>query len=272
MSDTVNVASTITKLFENFDEDIKKLEKMPGETEKNTKALASVLYDPKIFFEPLMFSEPFDKIYDDVGHAYATVLLIDLARQRITPQTSTDFLNTFQMMGANQRQANKPVIVQPNAPQLGALSGYWYYKASKEMYKMNQENQKDIGAPQITGEQEADDVLQYGRQLIPNLNLTREVFETDTVIVTKYNDEATITNLLFELRLSVTNLCGIIKVFSRASAEYRKELVGGRKQETGRSVVALEMMQIRALSGGGRRAPFFIDPMGNQMNRRIRDQ
>ena len=263
------VVETITRLFDKFDKDIERLDKIPEATKEATQKLAKVLYSPKMFFKPELFTEPFRDIADDVGHAYTTVLLIDLERQRISPARAQEYMSVFQQVAQRQPNTQPIMIQQPAAQQLGLFSGYWNKKIAEEHTKAMRQDIPVVA--NITTDQPVTDVLEHGRQLIPNLNLLYLTFEVDVLLMQRRSDPSTLNNLTFEIRVFTTNLFTVIRSFSHAGVEYRKELVGQRKQETAKALVALQMAQYQALAGCSR-APYMQDPLGGMMKKRIRDQ
>lgn len=242
--DVVNV------IFKQFEADVQYLKTIPDTTKTKTQLLLKILYEEDVFEKAYEFLTGLDELSEEVGHAAATVLLIELARQRLSPDSAQQYMSMFRDMAGSRASASQPVVIQPNAPQLGVLSGYWYYKAAKEIGKSALEAKQPVST-QITTEKEVVDILEWGRQLLPNFNLLREVFETDVKAVKRcgFNDPTTIENLKSELRLFVTNLIGVIRTFSRTAAEYRVDAVGDRRRDIARAVISLQMARYTAMGG-----------------------
>lgn len=232
----------LSEIFEDFNQLTEKLDEIPKSAKMKTQKLLDVFFNEKtdIFKEPRAFLEAINNLSEEVGHAYHTVLAIELARQRITPQKASELINLL----PKQLTPSQPVVLQPTAPQLGVLSGYWYYKAAREIAKASTgKNGEQPFTPQISTSKEVIDILEFGRQLIPEFNRVQEYFQKCVDHLYFFNDLDTRERFLSELRKHLNKIAGIIRVFCRTIAEYRKELIGERKRDIAKAVIALEMVR-----------------------------
>lgn len=83
-----NTLQPIQEIFADFNKLAEKLDKIPESAKTKTTALLTLFFDQKndIFNDPQKFLEGINDLSEEVGHAYHTVLSIELARQRINPQ------------------------------------------------------------------------------------------------------------------------------------------------------------------------------------------
>src|SRR4030042_487280 len=124
----------ISKLFGKMDRLILRLDDIPKQAERKTNNLLMMFNDTSglgIFAkdkQPEFFTR-LHALSEEAGHGYHTVLEVELARQRIAPMKPEE---VYDMVGNVSRAitpmqtSSMPTVIQPMAPSLGVLSGYWY--------------------------------------------------------------------------------------------------------------------------------------------------
>jgi len=248
----------ISKLFGKMDRLLVRLDDIPKEAERKTKALLEMFNDTRglgIFAEDKQ-AEFFTRLHslsEEAGHGYHTVLEVELARQRIAPMKPEE---VYDMVGNVSRAvqpmqpATTPTIIQPSAPSLGVLSGYWYYKASKETAKVMAEmaNRQQM-QPKIGTSEKVTDILDFPRQLQPEFNKVQDFYHNTLHTLYFFHDEQTVIIHQLELQKHLNKLVHIIRTFCKTIAEYRKEAVLERQRMIAQSIVTLKMAESQALGG-----------------------
>lgn len=247
----------VMALFQDFDEAIKKLDEIPTSAQRKTEDLLAFFDAENIFAEGKRgkFQKKLSALTEEVGHAYHTVLAIELARQGLESNIDKDFVSQMLGMGAGNARSNNPqVVVQPSlppAPQLGVLSGFHYKGAVKELAKAYVKvHGKDDGyndKPQIATSKEVIDILEFGRQLIPEFNAVQEFYQRSVDHVYFFHDKETLDRLTSEIKKHLSKLAGIIRSFCRTIAEYRKDQQQDRKSDVGKAILALQMAKYEAV-------------------------
>lgn len=257
MGEEETVAPILT-LFSDFNASIERLEKIPALAQKKCEELTGLFFrkketDKDIFEEPEKFLNALGGLLEEVGHANHTVLEIELKRQGITSDSemAKNMMNVLAEKNTQNRQPGSPTIIQPNSPQqLGVLSGLWYYKAAKEIAKASTAQKEFALTPQISTSKQVVDILDFGRQLIPELNRVQEFYQRSLHrIECGFDDAVTRGQLSDELRKHLNKLSGIIRSFARTITEYRTELIGERKKEVAEAIIAMKMAEYTNLGG-----------------------
>ena len=266
-NDTVlDVDDVLPLLFEEFDKHAAVLDKIPEDAKTKTNNLLK-LFETDIFKDGAVqtaFLTALNDLSEEVGHAYHTVLAIELARTQAQPPKMESLMPTIP-----QQQGQSPINISTQTPSLGWLSGLWYYKGEKEkaqaLKAIAEARRSDV--PQISTSKEVIDILDFGRQLIPEFNRVQEFYQKAVDTVYFFSDQQTKERLQGHLRMHLNKLADIIRAFCRTIAEYRKELIGDRKRDVAKAILALKMAQAGVQTRG---APISIDPSGLAMRDRIR--
>jgi hypothetical protein len=255
------VDKIISLTFKDFDKAIVRLEAIPVSAEKKTRALLDsfgVDERAKLFSEPEEFYRAMNDLSEEIGHAYHTVLAIELARQKINPQIASDLFESVSRVNRPSNQS--PIVIQGQAsttPQLGVLSGAWYYAAERARSKAMVEAIKESkDTPQISTGKQVVDVLEFGRQLVPEFNRVYEWFHCSIDHLYFFNDADTMERLTGDLQKHMNKLAGIVRIFCRTITEYRKELYGERKRDIARGAVAMKITEAQNL-GAMRMSDFY---------------
>ena len=248
----VSTEEVMGKLFGKMDRLIVRLDEIPEKAEAKTKELLQMFDDTKglgIFAEEKQadFFNKLQGLSEEAGHGYHTVLEVELARQRIAPMKPEE---VFDMVG-NVSKAIQPVqpqfapaIIQPTAPSLGVLSGYWYYKASKETAKVMAEiSNRQLNQPKIGTSEKVTVILDFPRQLQPEFNKIQDFYHNTLHTLYFFPDQQTVIIHQLELRKHLNKIVTIIRTFCKTIAEYRKEAILERQRMVAQAIIMLKMAE-----------------------------
>ena len=229
----------VLQIFQDFDKLVEKLDQIPKSAKTKTTALLKLFFDEKtdIFQQRQTFLEAINDLSEEVGHAYHTVLAIELRRIGLTPPPVP-----MPMLPKTDKNASQ-LIVQTQPPKGG---GFWDFMGTRSYAKVWKRYLKDVenspDTPQVTTSKEVVDILEFGRQLIPEFNRVQEYFRKCIDHLYFFDDADTRERFHSELCKHMNKLAGIIRAFTRTIAEYRKELIGERKRDIGKAIIALKMV------------------------------
>lgn len=259
----------VSETFQSLDSTLKSLDTIPTNAEKKTAILLDLLKLRDILFtqqNQAKFLIAINNLSEEIGHAYHTVLAIELVREKVKPE-SPSFMPP-QIMQQGQQEKPSPQVLVQSAPQKGG--GLWDFMGTRRMAKA-MENiylaQKQEMPPQIGTSKQVIDILDFGRQLIPEFNRVQKFFRGCIDHLYFFDDVETKERFWMELNEHLNKLAGIIRAFTRTITEYRKELVSDRKAEIAKAALALQMAQAMTQ---GRGSPMSIDPTSLAMRERTR--
>lgn len=185
---------------------------------------------------------------EEVGHALYMVLEIENKRRGIVTPSEAQ----------NKTPTQPPqVLVQstPAIPQLPGGMGGWFQsrtkaKSEEKIHKMYLKERQEQLKPKITTEQEVIDILEFGRQLIPELNRLQLYFQQCLDHLHVYDDEETKAFFYGELRIHLNKLSTITQSFCRTVAEYRKSVLDQATMELTKGMTEVVVAQMLAMTGG----------------------
>jgi len=242
----------IASTFRDFDKAINRLDQIPESAKTKTQTLLDIFGKDTLFSEPNEFYQVLNDLSEEIGHAYHTVLAIELARQKITPQIASDLFD--QVTRLNRSSNQSPIVIgQGQTPQqLGVFSGGWHYLAERAKAKAVLQairESKDQTTPQISTGKEVVDILEFGRQLIPEFNKVIEYYSCCIDHLYFFHDDDTTERFRSDLQKHMNKLAGIVRIFCRTSTEYRIELFGERKRDIAKGALAMKMAEAQQLGG-----------------------
>lgn len=246
MSNKEDTLQPVLDIFRNFDELAKKLDDIPEQAKTKTDILLDVFFNKEkdIFEDPQIFLSALNDLSEEVGHAYHTVLAIELKRMGLTPPPTP-----MPIMPKTDKSASQ-LIVQTQPPKGGGFWDFWGTRSYAKVWERYLKQNAGLpSTPQVTTSKEVVDILEFGRQLIPEFNRVQEYFQHCIEHLSFFNDKDTKERFHSELRKHMNKLSGIIRVFSRTSAEYRKELIGERKRDIAKMIIGLNMMAMSSEQG-----------------------
>lgn len=240
------VEQPILEVFADLDKLAEKLNAIPKSAKgKTAKLLALFEKDKDIFEQPEKFLQALNELSEEVGHAYHTVLTIELEREKIAKPSTATIPTPLQ----KQPEVTPNLIVQTQ-PQKGG--GMWDYMSARKMatvWKKLLEERQLQDVPQISTSREVIDILDFGRQLIPEFNRVQEYFQQSQDHLYFFNDSETKERFRSELREHLNKIAGIIRTFCKTIAEYRKDLILQHKTEISQGLLAYKMAEYQAFGG-----------------------
>jgi hypothetical protein len=249
----------VDEIAKRFNEQIKQLDKIPEQAKTAVDAMLKIFKDDKtdIFAHPQTFYDCLNKLSDIEGYANHTVLEIELIRERVKAPTA--FFDVFSKQRAKEEQSKtlNPVIVNTAEPVKNS-PGFWGYMSERERTRVLSEHLKSSEmSPTITTTQKPGDILDYARDITREYNKIVDYFRACLAHIKVFPHEEGTRDLFFaEIQSYMVKLCNIMKSFSRAIAEYRKELVGQREEAYATALTLMKKAEYESL-GGMRTADFY---------------
>ncbi len=249
MTEEERLLGYVAEIFEDFKSTVDRLSQIPQFAEEKTESLMK-LFEEDIFSEKVA-DEFLDRLLDlseEVGHAYQTVLGIELKLKGLEPRSPSIPLPVPLQATKGEGSPSPGQVVLQQTPQKG---GFWDFMSSRRWADALEKWIKTQGmgqtVPEITTAKEVIDILEFGRQLIPELNRTIKFFRQSLDHLYFFHDPDTKERLRSELQIHLTKICGIIRSFARTGAEHRIENVGDNKVKVATSIIALQIAQYGAM-------------------------
>lgn len=237
----------IQEILESLKEDAERLEQNVKAAEDRSVTLMALFFksDEYLEFEfPDWFWMGITELSEQVGYAQHMVLEIENKRAGIPEEIEK---------GKTNPVAQAPVVVHPTPAviqQPGGVAGWLgertRAKSAEKIQKLYLQFQAKQETPKIATEHQVTDILEFGRQLIPEFNRLHLYFQQCLDHLYCYSDDATKRYFHGELRQHLFKLVGIIRSFCRTVAEYRKTILDNVKMELAKGMT--EVVTARLLS------------------------
>lgn len=246
----------VTAAFRSLDQQIRDLDKIPGEAEGKCAELITLVYDDKQKLledgvTELKFINAVQALNEEVGHAFHAIMEID--RERWQPESKRDVSlpsmpQIPQLPIQSSASTVAPLVVGQQQPVVkkGLFSDFWEHLSNRRWataYERAVEAQNR--QPEITTSKVID-ILSYGRELESEFMRLHTFYDAAVKRVRWFHDENTVRNQTQEIRLWCVKVTGIIRAFSRAIVEYRKERFGDRKVGVAAGAMWVQAAQARA--------------------------
>lgn len=261
---------TVDGIVDSINKDRLDLEQQVKSAEDKGALLMMLFFkaDEYLEFEyPEFFWIGISDLSEQIGHAQHMVLEIENKRkiivEKIGEKTPTP-TQTPQVI-----VSSTPAVVQ----RPGGITGWLETRTEAKSAEKIQERwikAQQQGTPQIATERQVTDILDFGRQLIPEFNRLHLYFQQCLDHLHFFNDDETKAFFHGELRQHLLKLIGIIRSFCRTVVEYRKSVLDEIKMELAKSMTQIVVAEALAKAGRGGILPYF-DPMADEMRKRIRD-
>lgn len=225
-----------------------KLEDLSKNLQDKSQKLMKLFYGDKkfgIFDEPETFWEALDDLYEDIGYAHDTVLTIEDKRKTLFLEMNKGATSE------KQNPSSSPVVVMTQP--LQQAPGFWASRgqvaqAKAQVKIAGLQTQRDE-IPHIVTSEEAIDILDYGKQLIPEFNRVHIYFQQCLDHLHFFNDDNTKSFFYGELRQHLFKLTGIIRAFCRTSSEQHKRLLLDVKKAMAKGMTEVVVAQWVGSSG-----------------------
>lgn len=250
----------ITQTFQSLDKQIDALDLIPKEANEKADDILKLMFSDKDIFlnleGQLTFITCLRKLSEEVGHAFETILEIELSKQRAKPDMP--MLPMPQLPAQQVERPNPQILLQQGPQKGGGWADYFGMRRwSSTIDKIFATQQNMINQPQ-SATSKVIDILDYGRELVSQYNLTLDFFSKGIDHLYFFNDPDTHERQHKQLAMHLTKIVNIICSFSRTIVEYRKERFGDRKAS-----VASGILYVEAAKAGGMMRPY-ISPLNPQ--------
>jgi len=221
---TEDIINSIGKDREDLESTVKKAE------EKGTALMKLFFKENKYpeFDTPQKMWSGLADLSEQIGHALYMVLEVENKRAGLVKLVEEKGEKTKEK-GENPHLITVQTSTQPVVQAPGGLFGYMGQRtqagATKAIKKMELDYMRQQGPPKIATEQRVLDILEFGRQLIPEFNRIHLYFQQCLDHLHFYDDDELKAFFHGELRTHLSKLTGIIRSFCRTVAEYRKAVL-----------------------------------------------
>lgn len=242
----------VGQVFQKLDEAVEQLKELPKKAEERTKNLLKLLNNEKtdIFGEDSAeFLEILNELNEEIGHASWEVLEIELRRQGVINPSKENPVPI--PSSPKEVQPNQIIHVAQESQKGGGWTGYFSARTWAKMVEKYMKWKDDSlrVTPDIATAKEVLDILEFGRQLRPEMNATIDFHRQAIDLVYFFPDNDTRERCRSELRAHLTKICGIIRGFTQTSVDHRIENVGEQRRTIATSIISLVMAQYTAMGG-----------------------
>lgn len=225
----------VSDAYKSLDAQIAKLDRIPEDAKTACDALLEYAVKKELFSPDgqVGFYEVLGGTDEQLGHCIHAVLEIERERvippkePTVTPMALPSIespMQTVQVQGVQPGQQQPPITVKT-----GALAEFFRGRAlNKATEKLIAFQREQMNRPEITTSK-VKDILDYGRELLPEYNKLYEFYDKALKRLRFFDDAETVWNQRQEIVNEIVKITGVIRAFSRAVVEYRKERFGDRK-------------------------------------------
>lgn len=241
-----DILGHVTDIFSDFDASIKRYDKICVTAKAKTNVLLKYFENtPRDFFAKTDFPLKLTDLDDEMGHAYYTVLAIEIAKASLSQSPPPSI-----QIPQKQETIPQVVVQSQQAPKGGGVWDYMIARKNTGDWIKFLRSQQNMENPQITTSKEAIDILEYGRQLIPEgINKVISYYSCARSQIFLFPDDATYKRLFDDLYEHTIKIVSITRVFAKCSAEYRKELTQDRKRDIGKWIIKMKEAEYQSLGG-----------------------
>lgn len=231
----------VQSILDSLEEKEEKLEEAIKDAEDKSGLLLSLFFSEHEYPEfehPEYFWVGIHELSEQVGHAQFMVLEIENKRKFLVEKVAETKANPVETTPRVVVQST-PAVVQEPGGGFGYLAARTRAGAQKDIIKMQLKAIEQKTTPQIATEKTVLDILDFGRQLIPEFNRVHLYFQQCLDHLHFFNDDETKAFFHGELRTHLNKLTGIIRSFCRTVAEYRKSVLDKIKMELAKGMTAV---------------------------------
>lgn len=249
------LTDTFALIHDAIKKDKKALEGTVKKANKRSKALMTLLFKSEhyVFTKEgsMLFRNALRESSEEIGHALYMVLTIENKRAGLT-------INKTEEENKKPVASTTPqVLVQstPAIPQLpGGASGWLQArtaaKSAEKIQKMLLKAQEKAMTPKIATSEQVIDILEFGRQLIPEFNRIHLYFQQCLDHLHFFGDKETEAFFHGELSTHLNKLVSIIQSFCRTVAEYRKSVLDQSTMELAKGMAEVVVASMMGQAGG----------------------
>jgi len=240
-------SAIVSDAYKSLDKQIVELDKIPARAKQAGISLREHAIKGDLFSEEgqIKTYQVLEDTNKELGQCIHAVMEIE--RERYVPQKATDNLPAIPSLESSPQTVNVQGTPQgqPITVKTGFLAEWAKGRAmNKAMDKAIQFQKDMMNRPEITTSK-IKDVLDYGRELIPEFNKLYNFYDCGIKRVYFFSDAETVWNQRREIVNEVAKITGVIEAFSNAVVEYRKERFGDRKVGVAAGAMWLEAAKAR---------------------------
>lgn len=248
----------IQKTYENFQKNELNLEKLPAEAKtafekimEKINEVKDVFENPEQFYALLVSKET--NLSDVEGNLEHLTLEMELKREIIRrPDRLVDQLaqQMKQRTGSDQKLP-ATINVQTGEPQKQKGGSFYDWRIAVAQSNLVKEQLRQLAnAPTLTTAQKPRDVLDYARDIVAEFNKLVDYFHRGLAMVKTFpQNKETREFMNEEIRCFLVKLGNVITSFSRAVAEYRKELNGERAESYALALTMVKQAEYAGIGG-----------------------
>jgi len=262
----------LDRIFEKFEQQEERLEKVGNEAIANVDTLMATLRDKgvNIFDEEQTVYVGLDAFKKVMRYTNHLVIDIDLRRRALSqPEKLAE--QAFQQAELSGRQQTLPTAAALTNQPVAGEYGMWRYLGERKKMQALEKITAGAKEPQMTTTERQVDFMNYARDIPPELNKLYDWLGGTLLRINRFKCDKTKRVCYSMLRTHLEKLTTLTIGFSGAVIEFRKELVGEREVAYAQAFIVLEQARIAASAMPlGRGSPVSVDPAALAMRDRVR--
>jgi len=262
----------LDRIFEKFEQQEERLEKVGNEAIANVDTLMATLRDKgvNIFDEEQTVYVGLDAFKKVMRYTNHLVIDIDLRRRALSqPEKLAE--QAFQQAELSGRQQTLPTAAALTNQPVAGEYGMWRYLGERKKMQALEKITAGAKEPQMTTTERQVDFMNYARDIPPELNKLYDWLGGTLLRINRFRCGKTKRVCYSMLRTHLEKLTTLTIGFSGAVIEFRKELVGEREVAYAQAFIVLEQARIAASAMPlGRGSPVSVDPAALAMRDRVR--
>jgi hypothetical protein len=262
----------LDRIFEKFEQQEERLEKVGNEAIANVDTLMATLRDKgvNIFDEEQTVYVGLDAFKKVMRYTNHLVIDIDLRRRALSqPEKLAE--QAFQQAELSGRQQTLPTAAALTNQPVAGEYGMWRYLGERKKMQALEKITAGAKEPQMTTTERQVDFMNYARDIPPELNKLYDWLGGTLLRINRFRCDKTKRVCYSMLRTHLEKLTTLTIGFSGAVIEFRKELVGEREVAYAQAFIVLEQARIAASAMPlGRGSPVSVDPAALAMRDRVR--
>jgi hypothetical protein len=262
----------VSAAYQSLDKQVKELDTIPSKVEADGNMLLGIVLDSgkDIFRDPKEIKEftlrllNFD---ENLGHAMHMVVTLEENERSGTKSPEPSRLQLPQLNMPNTEKNMPNIYVGSEQQQKkGFTASIFEHLSVRDTNRMVQRLKKmemEREQPDITTSK-VKSVKAYGEEIQSEWLRLMDFYDKAKKRIYFFHDDYTLRNQREEISTHLTKMIGIVRAFSRAIVEYRKERFGDRKVGVAAGAMWLEAAKAnQAMAPRG--APMSVDPSALRM-------
>jgi hypothetical protein len=240
----------VSAAYQSLDEQVQKLDEIPGKVQTDGNKLLNIILDrtKDIFRNDNTIKEFTTALLDfdeGMGHAmHMVITLEENERNGNRPEPSTRLQLPQINLPTTERTTPNIIIGSEHPQKKGGLFDYLGARSTNRMIEKLQKFEREQEQPEITTSK-VKNVKAYGEEIQSEWLRLIDFYDKSKKRIYFFHDPETLRNQREEISTHLTKMIGIVRAFSRAIVEYRKERFGDRKVGVAAGAMWLEAAKAR---------------------------